>query len=356
MNKAKKTHKAKSIINLFLSIYRCLLWYLSHKHAGFSEIYLMLVENQAFHRYFKEHNLRLPLFPHEKQAVHECFKVTENPSRFFTLFTPETILKAWKNAIAKFWTHKPKRKPGRPRLTKAIMLLILTLKLDNFIWGSRRIRDELANLVIKVSHESVCRVLHHYRKTGDIKPTLSWKKFISAHIGSLFACDFLTVTTFCLVTYYIFFIMKLETREIVQFGITEHPNRLFLRNQFTEFEYKYSGSYLIHDNSGELKWFPYSEYSIKAVSIAPYSPNMNAYAERFIRSIRQECLNFFIIFGFEQLYRIVTEYLNYYNNYRPHQSINRIPNGQPYPILSTGEIKKKSFFNGLHHHYYREAA
>ena len=347
---------ATSILNLFILLYRCLLLYLNTKYSGFSKINLILVENQAFHRYYEQHGLRLPLLPYEKQAVHECYAITKNPSRFFTLFTPETILKAWKNAIAKHWTHKPKRKPGRPRLTKAIMLLILTMKLDNFTWGSRRIRDELANLIIKVSHETVCKVLHHYRKTGDIKPTLSWKRFISANIGSLFACDFLTVTTFCLITYYIFFIMKLETREIVQFGITDHPNRLFLKNQFTEFEYKYPGSYLIHDNSGELKWFPYTEYNIKAVSIAPYSPNMNAYAERFVRTIRQDCLNFFIIFGYEQLRRIVTEYLDYYNNYRPHQSIKRIPNGQSNPIIRTGEIKKKAFLNGLHHHYYREAA
>ena len=354
MNKAKKTHKAKSIINLFLSIYRCLLWYLSHKHAGFSEIYLMLVENQAFHRYFKEHNLRLPLFPHEKQAVHECFKVTENPSRFFTLFTPETVLKAWKNAIAKFWTHKSKRKPGRPKITNVIRELILKMKLDNFIWGARRIRDELTNLSYELSHETVNKIMQHFRKQGVLKPTLSWKKFITAHWNSLFACDFFTATVFGMVTYYVFFVIELKSRKIVQFGITEHPNRQFVRNQMIEFEHTFPGSYLIHDNSGELKWFPYSEYNIKDVRTVPYSPNMNAYAERFVRSIRQECLYYFILFTYDQLQRIVTEYINYYNNYRHHQSIKGIPNGQL--TKGTGKIKKKSLLFGLHNHYYREAA
>jgi len=127
------------------------------------------------------------------------------------------------------------------------------MKLNNYTWGSRRIRDELFTLGHEVSHETVCRVLNHYRRTGKIKPSLAWKRFLSAHLGSLFACDFLTVTTFCLITYYIFFIMKLETREIVQFAITEHPNRQFLKNQFTEFEYNYPGSYLIHDYCGELR-------------------------------------------------------------------------------------------------------
>jgi transposase InsO family protein len=96
----------------------------------------------------------------------------------------------------------------------------------------------------------------------------------------------------------VFFIMKLETREIIRFDVTAHPDIRFLRNQFSVFEDEHPGAYLIHDNSGELKHFPYREYNIKDAAIAPYSPNMNAYAERFVRSIRQECLNFFIIFTY----------------------------------------------------------
>ena len=316
-----------------------------------------MVQNECFLRYFNQRGIKPPFLPHEKQAIHECFSITKNPSRFFSLFTPETVLKIWKNAIAWFWTHKPKSKPGRKPLSKKLKELILQMKLDNFTWGSRRIRDELIKLSYYVSHETICKLLNYYRKTGKIKPTLAWNRFISAHIGSLFACDFFTITAlFGMVTYYVFFIIKLETRQIVQFGITSNPSRQFLRNQFSEFEYNYPGSYLIHDNSGELKWFPYSEYNIKDVKISPYSPNMNAYAERFVRSIRQECLNYFVIFAYGQLYRIVKEYVEFYNNFRPHQGINRIPNGPPEPLSRNGTIKKISVASGLHYHYYREAA
>ncbi len=70
----------------------------------------------------------------------------------------------------------------------------------------------------------------------------------------------------------------------------------------------YPKSHLIHDNSGELKWFPYDTYGIKGVAITPYSPNMNAYAERFVRSVRQECLDWFIVFNETQLRKIMKEY------------------------------------------------
>jgi transposase InsO family protein len=129
----------------------------------------------------------------------------------------------------------------------------------------------------------------------------------------------------------------------------------FLRLQFSEFEYRYPGAHLIHDNSGGLKYFPYGEYNIKDIPTVPYSPNLNPYAERFARSLRQECLDHFIIFNATQLRRIVKEYIGYYNNYRPHQGLCGIPNAPP-EQPKTGEIKQKPPLFGLHNHYYRETA
>ena len=101
---------------------------------------------------------------------------------------------------------------------------------------------------------------------------------------------------------------------------------------------------------------PYEQHNFKHVAIVPWSPDMNAYAERFVRSIRQECLNHFIIFTQGQLRRIVKSYIGYYNNYRPHQGLQGIPNGPPEPSSTTGAIRKKPMVFGLHNHYYREAA
>ena len=275
----------------------------------------------------------------------------------FFFFSPQSVIACWEKMAAKHWARKRKNKPGRPPLIQAVKELILQLKRENPFWGSRRIRDELLlKLSVKVSHETIRKIINRFIKLGLIKPTLAWKRFLSAVWKSLFACDCLTVTIFGMITIYVFFIIKLETREIVQFGITTNPNKLFLKNQFTEFERGYPGSTLIHDNSGELKWFPYERYNIKHVAIVPWSPDMNAYAERFVRSIRQECLNHFIIFTQGQLRRIVKSYIGYYNNYRPHQGLQGIPGGPPEPSSTAGAIRKKPMVFGLHNHYYREAA
>jgi putative transposase len=226
---------------------------------------------------------------------------------------------------------------------------------ENPLWGARRIKDELNKLSITISHETIRKILNHFRKTGDIQPVPSWKKFLSSLWNSLFSCDFFTATIFSMATWYVFFIMELKTRKIAQYAITTNPTIQFLRNQFSEFEYKYPYSTLIHDNSGELRWFPYEQYNFKDARIVPHSPNMNAHAERFIRSIRNECLDHFVIFTHNQLWRLVKSYVYYYNNYRPHQGLKGIPNGPPEPSQGNGVIKQKPLLLGLHNHYYREA-
>ena len=249
-----------------------------------------------------------------------------------------------------------KRKPGRPSITAEIKRRILDMKRKNPNWGPMRIKLEMLKLGFDVSHETIRKVLAKFRKFRPIPPNGSWQLFLDTKWTVLSACDF-----FCVkvrgVMLYVFFIIKLETREIVQFGVTDHPNTQFLKGQLSTFSSNYPDSYLIHDNSGELQWFPYSEYGIKGVSIVPYTPNMNAYAERWVRTIRQECLNhFLVIFNNEHLYKIVKDFVYFYNECRPHQRTNDIPNGSLRDYPKTGIIKRKSMVAGLQSHYYREAA
>jgi hypothetical protein len=315
----------------------------------------MQIELDYFRR-LNGNNFKCRLEPHEKHAVHTFFSVTEEPSKYFTLVSPKTILSAWKNFLAKQWTFK-RKKPGRPPVRKEDKQLVLKMKNENPSWGLRRIRDELKKLSINLSHQTISKILQGFRKKRLIKPTGAWKKFITTNWESIFSCDYSTVDIFGFKRFYVFFIIKLETRKIVQYGITSNPNIQFLRNQFSVFEYEYPGSTLIHDNSNELKYFPYEQYNFKHVATVPYSPNMNAYAERFVRSLRNDCLDWFIIFTEGQLRNIIDAYIDYYNNYRPHQGLKGIPNvplDQEYP--KTGVIKQKPLLFGLHNHYYREAA
>ena len=173
----------------------------------------------------------------------------------------------------------------------------------------------MKKICLDVSRETIRKVIQDYRKSGDIKPNYSWSRFLKAQWQSLFACGFFTI--------------ELKSRKIVHYNVTRNPNIRFLRNQFSYFEELYPKSYLIHDNSGELQYFPYDEYDINGVATTPYSPNLNAYAERFIRSIRQECLDWFVIFSEKQLRNILKSYMEYYNKFRPHQGLGAIPEGRP---------------------------
>ena len=194
--------------------------------------------------------------------------------KYFTLVTPEIILYRWKKAIKDYWTYdKPKTiKNGRPPITKAMKLLIKELKIDNYLWGCKRIQDELEKISIDVSRGTIRKVIQDYRKSGEIKPNYSWSRFLRSHWQSLFACDFFTVGIFGFKRFYVFFFIELKTRKITHYNVTQNPNIRFLRSQFSYFEVLYPDSYLIHDNSGELKYFPYQEYDINGIATTPYSP------------------------------------------------------------------------------------
>jgi hypothetical protein len=256
-------------------------------------------------------------------------------------------------ALKDYWTNKNNKtfKRGRPPIPKSVKELIKKMKIDNYTWGCKRIQDELKKIAIDVSRETIRKVIQDYRRSGDIKPNYSWKGFLKSHWRSLFACDFFTVDIFGFKRFYVFFIIELKSRRIVHHNLTQNPNIRFLRNQFSYFEELNPNSYLIHDNSGELKNFPYQEFDFKDIAITPYSPNLNAYAERFVRSIRRECLDWFIILTEKQLRNIIKQYLEYYNKWRPHQGLNGIPDG--WLPDKKGKIKKHPVLWGMHNHYHR---
>jgi hypothetical protein len=343
------------ILKLFLSLFGFLLFLFLNRKNLLHALYILFQTVQSLTRVLAEKGIRISFEPHEKYIIATLFEHTRHAERFFSLFSTKTIFSVWKHIFSGQWTH-PHKKPGRKPVTKAEREMVLKLKKENPLWGLRRIRDELHKISIELSHETINKILRHFRKTGDIKPVLSWKRFLSSHWKSLFACDFFTADIFGFKRFYIFFIMELKSRKIVLRGITSNPSIQFLRNQFSVFEYEYPSSTLIHDNFGELRWFPYDQYNFKHVGTVPYSPDMNAYAERFVRSVRQECLDYFLIFTRGQLDRIIQSYIDYYNNYRPHQGLKGIPNGPPEGNPGTGEIKQKPLLFGLHNHYYREAA
>jgi len=321
-------------------------------------VLLLWKENQMFKQTIKTKKIRLGITDQDRKIILTLLNNDSRLIRYLTIVRPETVLRNWKRRLKKRWTFK-NRKPrvGRPPISKEIKTLIIDMKKNLYHWGYDRIVGELKKLNISVSRDTVKRTIQSGRREGSIHPDGSWGRFIKSHLDSLFACDFLTVDTFFGTRFYVFILMRIKNRKILQFGITQNPNMGFIRNQLAAFMYSREEEivYLVHDNSGDLRYFDYASLNIKGTSITPYSPDMNSYIERFIRSVRNECLDHFIVMNYRHLRNLMLEYVKYYNTLRPHQGIgNLIPDS--IPPQSKGSIKSTSILFGLHRHYYRAAS
>ena len=272
-------------------------------------------------------------------------------SAALVIIRPETVLQWHRKLLKRRWTFR--HRPGRKSIAPSVRELVLSIKTANRYFGLTKIQGELAKLGIILGRTTIQRILHGYRRTGDLQPWGTWKQFLKAHWDSLFACDFLTVDGALGQCWYVFFLVQLKTRKIVQWGVTDHPNRTFLRQQFLNLtETHLSGGHVIHDHGPELMGFPFAEYGFTGHPTCIASPNLNAYAERFVRSVRTECLDHFIVFTEKQLGTLMKQYVEHYNNRRPHQGIgNRIPSGCP-PALD-GVILSRPAVSGLVRDFYR---
>ncbi len=283
---------------------------------------------------------------------------------YLDLFSPLTLLHWQKMLIKDFWNFfKHDSHPGRKPVPIEVKHLILDMKNNNLLWGMKKIRDELLKLGIDLHRSTIQNILRDFRNRGKIKKTHTWKKFLQSQIDSFYAMDYFTVDTIFNQRFYVHFIICHKTREIVQFAITQNPTLQFVKQQLCEFEFEFGIAklvYLVHDRDSSFMFIDYLQYGIKNIYTSVKSPNMNAIAERFIRSVRNEALDNFILINHKQVSKIIREYVEYYNFNRPHQGIKQIPKGKPPDIIksdfSTANIRKCKVLGGLHHHYYRKSA
>jgi putative transposase len=285
-----------------------------------------------------------------------------------SIVRPETLLKWQRQFIKNKWTFYNKKK-GRPYIKKEIKDLILEMKQDNRFWGCRKISDELKKLEIEVHFTTVNNILQTFRKNGQFQPVGCWKKSLKAHWISLYSMDFMTLDTLFGKRFYLLVILELRSRKIVKWSLTQYPTREFVRQRIIDFSYDYPDKkYLIHDNAAQFTTIDFNQYRITGISTSPYAPKagrkqafcsplhpgMNAHVERVIGTIRREALDHFLLFSEKQVSKIINEFVHYYNNFRTHQGIGKIPNG--YIPVGRGSIQRESILSGLFHHYYRSSA
>jgi len=282
-----------------------------------------------------------------------------------TLATPDTILRWHRQLVAQKWTWR-RRRPGRPRVHREIRELVLRMASENSGWGYTRIQGALRNLGHRVARTTIAKIL----KNAGLPPTpdrpTSWRTFLRAHWPELRAADFFTTEVWTvrgLVTYYTLFVIELESRRVHIVGSTPHPDDAFMLQGMRHLTDDIDGglhpcSVLICDR--DRKWSrPVLAFlrsaGVQVVQTPVRAPNCNAHAERFVRSIKFECLRRLIPLGERHLRRAIREYVAHYHHERNHQGLDNELIVRSALPCGAGTVRRAQRLGGLLNFYHRAA-
>jgi transposase InsO family protein len=285
------------------------------------------------------------------------------------LATPQTLLRWFRALVAQKYDSSKKRRVGRPRTKNKIAELVVKMAMENQRWGYTRIRDALDNLGHEISRDTVANILrdHGIEPAPERGPHTTWADFLRRHCEVMAASDFFTVEIWSvkgIVRYQVLFVIRLATREVHIAGIAAEGDGSWMeqiaRNLTDGFDGFLNGyEFFIHDRdplfTASFKTILRDE-GIKSVRLPKRSPNLNAYAERFVRSIKEECLDQMILFGEKSLRYAIKQYVEHYHRERNHQGLeSRIIRPQ-FRDGRAGEVGCRSRLGGLLNFYCREAA
>ena len=272
------------------------------------------------------------------------------------IIKPDTLLRWHRELFKWIWHRKSKHTGGKPPLSADVIALIQRMVSENRLWGVKRIRGELLKLGLRVSRSTIQKYWRQGHLPNQSSP--NWSTFVHTQAEAIWACDFIQVTDILFRSLFAFVIVELGSRRVVHIGITSHPTDEWVTQQLREATPFGEGpKHLIRDND--------SKYGVHFAKVAaganidvittPYrTPKANAICERFIGSVRRECLDWQFIWNERHLHRVLRAYVEYFNTMRPHQGLNqRIPIA-PSPIIAppaNGRVVSRSILNGLHHSY-----
>jgi putative transposase len=285
---------------------------------------------------------------------------------------PDTILAWFRKLVAqKFDGSQHRLYPGRPPIGRKITELIVRMARENSGWGYDRIAGAVAILGHRVSNQTVGNILRRFGigPAPKRRRQMSWTDFIRSHMAVLAGIDFFTVEVLTwrgLATYYVLFFLHLETRRVTLAGITQHPTEEWMVQMARRAVDDIDGTllpirFVLHDR--DSKFCASFQDTLRSAGIQPLSlparsPNLNAFAERWVRSIKSECLSKLILFGEGSLRRAVTQFIEHYHLERPHQGKSNqllLPSPVSRPSRHAGRIKCQERLGGLLKFYQRAA-
>ena len=291
-------------------------------------------------------------------------------SELATIVTPETLLGWHRKLIAQKYDGSGNRGLGRPRISGEVEALVVRMADENRDWGYRRIQGALSNPGHKLARSTIAEILnrHGIDPAPERSRKTTWKEFLTRHWDLIVAADFFTVEVWTrrgLQRFVVLFFIELSTRKVEIAGIATNANGLWMiqigRNLTDAVDGLLVGKrYLIHDRDPlftEEFLGMLASVGVKSVKLPPRSPNLNAHAERFVRSIKESCLDRLIWFGEGSLRKGISEFVTHYHGERNHQGLdNRLILPDESHAANRGRLQCRERLGGMLNYYYRAAA
>ena len=356
------------LLNPLSFVVACLSGWLNERQQHVIDY--LTAENRVLHEQLGGRRLRFTDDQRCRLAVRAKTLSRAALAQMATIVTPETLLAWHRKLIAAKYDGSATRGLGRPRASTDIEALVVRMAEENRTWGYDRIVGALANLGHELSAKTIANILkrHGIEPAPDRKRKTTWKEFVSRHFDQIAATDFVTVEVWTkkgLQRFLVLFFIELSSRRVQLGGIARSPNGFWMDQIGRNATDREDGvlkkkRYLIHDRDplytaqflGIL-----AETGIEPVKIPPRSPNLNAFAERFVRSIKEECLERMIFFGEDSLRTAVREYLAHYHAERNHQGLgDQLVTALAVETKPDGAVQRKQRLGGTLSYYYRDAA